>query len=161
MIVNTFIITPKKEYTETLMATSEHQKSILAALLPEKYRDLFKSIVKDSVNEIMDNRDYKKAYRIMAEAMLTGNGSLWYPDNRSDSLQQVLRKTFYETLLIIKNDYNPYKFDQFIVVFSSEVITEKQYESICYPKKHNNKKAGGQILMCDFLRTTNHIPLRR
>ncbi|MCX8110163.1 MAG: hypothetical protein N3D15_02810 [Syntrophorhabdaceae bacterium] len=147
MIVNTFIITPKPEYRQALMATSDIQKNILASMIPERYRPLFKSIVKDSVNDIMDNRDHQKAYKIMAEAMLTGYGSLWHLNNNKDSLQHVLRKTFYETLLIIKNDYNPFKYDQFIVVASSEVISEQEYESPIKTKGDN-----GRVLKCDFSR---------
>ena len=154
MLIHTFVITPKPEYREALMVTSHLQKSILAALIPEKYRTLFKSIVKDSVNDTMDNRDHQKAYATMAEAMLTGHGALWYPDNGADSLQHLMRRTFYETLLIIKNDYNPYKYDQFIIVLSQEVISEHEFESCRYPKSNAyTRRNNGHILLCDFSRT--------
>lgn len=153
MLVNTFIITPKPEYTDALIITSHLQKITMASLIPEKYRTLFKSIVKDSVNNIMDNRDHQRAYSIMAEAMITGYGALWYPDTGADSLQQIIRRTFYNTLLIIKNDYNPYKYDYFIIVLSQEVISEHAFESCRYPKHNGYKKRNnGQILVCDFSR---------
>ena len=152
MLVHTFIITPKQEYRDALITTSPLQKSIMAALIPEKYQPLFKSIVKDSVNDIMDNRDHRQAYATMAEAMLTGQGALWYPATGTDSLPHILRQTFYDTLMIVRNDYNPYKFDQFLVVLSHEVISEHQWASCRYPKNNGYTK-NGRILLCDFSRT--------
>ena len=35
--------------------------------------------------------------------------------SKGDCLQHVLRKIFYDTLLIIQNDYNPFKYDYCIV----------------------------------------------
>lgn len=47
---------------------------------------------------------------------------------RGECLQQVLRKTFYNTLMIIQDDFNQDKCNQFIVVMSDSVITEAQWE---------------------------------
>jgi len=46
---------------------------------------------------------------------------------RGNCLKQVLRKIFYDTLLIIENDYNPYKYNEFIVVGSSKIMTEIEW----------------------------------
>jgi hypothetical protein len=86
--------------------------------------------------------------------MLSGHGALWYPDNGTDSLQHILRKTFYDTLLIIKNDYNPYKYDYFIVVLSNEVISEHEFELCRYPKGNGyTRRKNGQVLICNFSKT--------
>lgn len=153
MIITTFVISPRADWREALMLTSSAQKSIMASLLPEKYRTLFKSLVKDSVNEIMDNRDHQKAYAVMAEAMLTGHGELWYPSNGTEPLQQLIRKTFYDTLLIVANDYNPYSYDYFIVVLSQEVISESQFEGTQYRKHTHNGPSNGKIVIGNFTRT--------
>ena len=137
MLVHTFIITPKLPYREALMMTSDSQTCFMAALIPEIYRPLFKRIVKESINDIMDTRDHQKAYATMAEAMLTGYGELWYPSKGTEPLQDVIRRTFYDTLLILRNDYNPYTFDQFIVVLSSEIISEQEWEMSRHPQKTN------------------------
>ena len=125
----------------------------MASLLPEKYRPLFKSLVKDSVNDIMDNRDHQKAYSIMAEAMLTGHGDLWYPANGTEPLQHVIRRMFYTTLLIVANDYNPYSYDYFLVVLSQEVISESQFEAARYRKHNHNGPSNGKIVTGNFTRT--------
>jgi hypothetical protein len=47
---------------------------------------------------------------------------------RGECLQQIIRKTFYDTLLIIENDFSLEKENRFIVVNSNQVLTEEQWE---------------------------------
>ena len=142
MLVDTYIITPKKEWRDQAASTTKYDAVCMEALLPEKYRPLFARLIQDSLNELMDNRDHVKAYEIMARAMVSGQEGPWYAKS-GESLQQAIRKTFYDTLLIIRNDYNPFKYDYFIVVHSEEAYAEAEWEA---KRDLNDRPHNGRVL---------------
>jgi hypothetical protein len=142
MLIDTYIITPKKEWRDQAASTTKYDAVCMEALLPEKYRPLFARLIQDSLNELMDNRDHVKAYEIMARAMVTGVEGPWYAKS-GESLQQAIRKTFYDTLLIIRNDYNPFKYDYFIVVHSEEAYAEAEWEA---KRDLNDRPHNGRVL---------------
>lgn len=152
MIVNTFIITPKQEWRDATCLTTYEAKGVMAHMLPDKYRTLFKSLVKDSLNEVMDNRDHKKAYSLLAEAMLAGGGEAWYAKNTGDCLLHVVRKTFYDTLMILRGDYNPCKYDYVIVTLSRDVISEKIWQEGFTGKSYSRTRNNGHVLVGNFPR---------
>jgi len=154
MIVNTFIITPKDEWRDEACYTRTQYAAKMELMLPERYRPLFSTLIKDqSLNDLMDNRDHKRAYEIMAQAMVSDKEGPWL-SHKGESLQHILRKTFYDTLLIIHGDYNPRKYDYFVVALSREVISEKTWEEKTgweFTGKIQ-RRVNGQVLIGNFPR---------
>ena len=149
MTVNTFIITPKDEWRDEACYTRTEYAARMEFTLPEKYKPLFVNLIKDiSLNDLMDNRDHKRAYEIMAQAMVSGVEGVWYSPH-GDCLFHVLRKTFYDTLLIIHGDYNPFKYDYCIVVLSKDVISERRWEELYL---NGNARLNGKVLIGNFPR---------
>jgi hypothetical protein len=151
MLVDTFIITPKPDWRDASAYTTADEAIRMETLLPEKYRPLFAYLIRESLNELMDNRDHVKAYEVMARAVVSGREGPWYAKN-GESLQQVIRKTFYDTILVIHNDLNPFKYDYFIVVHSKEVYTEVEWEAKRRLNGEPYHKENGQILVGHFLK---------
>jgi hypothetical protein len=150
MIQNTFIITAKDEWRDEACYMRAEYAARMEFTLPEKYRPLFANLIKDiSLNDLMDNRDHKRAYEIMAQAMVSGTEGTWYSPH-GDCLLHVLRKTFYETLLIIHGDYNPFKYDYCIVVLSKDVISERKWEELYL--NGNSHPGNGKVLIGSFPR---------
>jgi hypothetical protein len=154
MLVDTFIITPKPEWRDLSAYATADDALRMEALLPEKYRPLFAHLIQGSLNDLMDNRDHVKAYEVMAKAVVSGREGPWYT-KKGECLQHVLRKLFYDTLLIIHNDYNIYKYDLVIAVHSREVLTEAEWEV----KRDLNGRStdrttphNGQVLIGHFLK---------
>jgi hypothetical protein len=123
-------------------------------MLPGKYQPLFAALIKDiSLNDLMDNRDHVRAYDIMAKAMVSEKEGPWC-SHKGECLLHSIRKTFYDTLLIIHNDYNPYKYDYVIVTLSREIISERRWEKYCgntgtsYTRDHAN----GHVVIGNFQR---------
>ena len=151
-VVNTFIITPKPEWRDAACLTTYEAKGVMAHMLPVKYQPLFKSLVKDSLNDVMDNRDHKKAYSLLAEAMLIGGSETWYAKDTDDCLLHVVRKTFYDTLMILRGDYNPCKYDYVIVTLSKDVISERTWEATVNGKNYSRTRNNGHVLVGNFPR---------
>jgi len=151
MLVDTFIITPKPDWRDASAYTTADEAIRMETLLPEKYRPLFAYLIRESLNELMDNRDHVKAYEVMARAVVSGREGPWYAKN-GESLQQVIRKTFYDTILVIHNDLNPFKYDYFIVVHSKEVYTEVEWEAKRRLNGEPYHKENGQFLVGHFLK---------
>jgi hypothetical protein len=151
MLVDTFIITPKQEWRDASAYTTADEAIRMETLLPEKYRPLFAYLIRESLNELMDNRDHVKAYEVMARAVVSGREGPWYAKN-GESLQQVIRKTFYDTILVIHNDLNPFRYDYFIVIHSKEVYTEAEWEVKRDLNGGTYHKENGQILVGHFLK---------
>jgi hypothetical protein len=151
MLVDTFIITPKPDWRDASAYTTADEAIRMETLLPEKYRPLFAYLIRESLNELMDNRDHVKAYEVMARAVVSGREGPWYAKN-GESLQQVIRKTFYDTILVIHNDLNPFRYDYFIVIHSKEVYTEVEWEVKRRLNGGTYHKENGQILVGHFLK---------
>ena len=60
-----------------------------------------------------------------------------------------LRKTFYDTLLIIHGDYNPFKYDYCIIVLSKDLISERRWEELYL---NGNAHFNGKVLIGHFPR---------
>lgn len=150
MLVDTFIITPKKEWRDASAYTTADDAFRMETLLPEKYRPLFAHLIQESLNDLMDNRDHVKAYEVMARAMVSGRDGQWYT-KKGECLQHILRKTFYDTLLIIHNDYNSYKYDLLIVVHSREVLAEAAWE-VKRDLNLSDRPHNGRVLIGHFLK---------
>ena len=131
-LVDTFIITPKQEWRDAASLTSEIDIQRMLPYIPQYYHRLLSALLQEfvSLNTIMDNKNKERAFNeVLLLARLFEQEGVWFSDRqRGQCLQQVIRKAFYDTILIIKNDYNPYKYDQFIVVLSNEVVTESKWE---------------------------------
>ena len=155
MIVNTFIITPKPEWRDASAYTRCDEAMRMAFILPEKYRNLFRYLIRDSLNDLMDIRNHRKAYDIAARAAFSGEEGTWF-SHRGECLFHILRRTFYDTLLIIRNDYNPYSFDTSIVVLSQETMTEGEWETLVHWNREppiSTDKRNGKVFIGNFIRT--------
>jgi hypothetical protein len=130
-LVDTFIITPKQEWRDAAAITNDIDIQKILPYIPQYYHRLLSALLQEfeSLNIIMDNRDKEKTLEVLYRARDFETEGVWFSDRRRGKcLQQAIRKAFYDTILIIENDYNPYKYDQFIVVLSNEVVTESKWE---------------------------------
>lgn len=130
-LVDTFIITPKPEWRDTVCLGTDEAIAQLSEAIPFRYRHLFKVLMAtcNCLNMLLDTRDRNKTLAILELASEYESAEMKFSSRyRGECLQQVLRKTFYDTLMIIADDYNPDKFNQFIVVMSDSIITEAQWE---------------------------------
>jgi len=130
-LVDTFIIRQKPEFTERFLNLKESCGSLIEHI-PSAYHEMFTEICvmvpyMESVMEVT-KQDHIMYITILHETekyMIKGISF----DNkfRVTCLKSIIRRMFYDTLLIIENDYNEMKFDQYIIVApSGQVITEKQ-----------------------------------
>ncbi len=130
-LVDTFIITPKPAWRDAVCLNTEEAAKQLSEAIPFRYRHLFKVLILtcNCLNTLLDTRDRKKTLAIMEKASEYETAEIKFSSRyRGECLQQVLRKTFYNTLMIIQDDFNQDKCNQFIVVMSDSVITEAQWE---------------------------------
>lgn len=128
-LVDTFIITPKKQWERPLYF---EEKEIIISHVPLPYRPMLKALLDTYgyMDRIMDNRDYEMAHAVMETARsFERKGVVFRRRYREECLQQVVRTIFYDTLLIIENDYNPEKYNYFVVVHSRHIVSEKQWQS--------------------------------
>ena len=150
MLVDTFIITPKPAWRDASAYTTADEAIRMETLLPEKYRPLFAYLIQESLNELMDNRDHVKAYEVMARAVVSGREGQWYT-KKGECLQHILRRLFYDTLLIIHHDCNIYKYDLVIVVHSREVLAEAEWE-VKRDLNGRSDRHNGRVLIGRFLK---------
>lgn len=132
-LVDTFVIVPKNNYWREIIFNleDEENKNKVLKAVGKKWRPILKLLIEhfDELNEIVEQNS-KNADKI--ESILEDNGFCWgdYHNRfRGKCLRQVLRKAFYKTLLIVQNDYDPYKENKFIILVSDEVISEKEWEN--------------------------------
>jgi len=129
-LVDTFIITPKKQW-EPLLYVQENKEAIIPCM-PLRYRAMLKALLDTFgyMNRIMDNRDYETAHAVWETARpFEKKGVVFRRRYREECLQQVVRTIFYDTLLIIENDFNPEKYNYFVVVHSRDIISERKWQS--------------------------------
>ena len=128
-LVDTFIITPKKEWAQLLY---REEKETIVSHVPLPYRSMLKALLDTFgyMDRIMDNRDYEMAYAVwMTARSFEKKGVVFRRRYREECLQQVVRTIFYDTLLIIENDFNPEKYNYFVVVHSRDIVSERQWRS--------------------------------
>ena len=131
-LVDTFIICSKFEWMERINNLTDINKKIMLNLVPDKYRDMFRALLQrfDSLDSIMDN--HRNPYWLdevygTAEKYET-NDVMFSNKYRGDCLLQVIRMTFYDTLLIVESDYNENKHSYFIIVHTNHVISQSHWE---------------------------------
>jgi len=105
----------------------------IVKMIPVKYEMMLRSLINEfnCLDYIMDNRtDYKKTCEVFKVAGEYETDEIRFSDRyRGECLQQIIRKTFYDTLLIIENDFNWDKCNWFIVVRSNNVIIEEKWKT--------------------------------
>jgi hypothetical protein len=110
---------------------TEEAAKQLSDAVPIRYRPLFDVLILtcNCLNTLLDTRDRNKTLAIMEKASEYETAEIKFSSRyRGECLQRILRKTFYDTLMIIADDYNQDKYNQFIVVMSDSIITEAQWE---------------------------------
>jgi hypothetical protein len=128
-LIDTFIIAPKPEWRDAVCLGGEGTVAQLSEAIPYWYRPLFKVLMATCtcLNELLDTRDRRKTLATMEMASKYETADIKFSSRyRGECMQQVLRKTFYDTLAIVVDDYN--KFNNFFIVMSDLVITEAQWE---------------------------------
>lgn len=129
-LVDTFIITPKKQWERLLYM--KDGKDTLISHVPLPYRPMLKELLDTFgyMERIMDNRDYEMAYAVWKTARpFEKAGVVFRRRYREECLQQIVREIFYDTLLIIENDFNPDKYNYFVVVHSRDIVSEREWQS--------------------------------
>jgi hypothetical protein len=131
-LVDTFIITPKPAWRDRVCLATDEAVNQLSEAIPFRYRPLFNVLMATCtcLNHLLDTKDKRKTLDIMETAeQYEFYGVKFSSRYRGECLQQVLRKTFYDTLMVIQDDFNQDKYNHFIVVMSNSIITETQWEN--------------------------------
>ena len=129
-LVDTFILSSRMRWMPIINNPSDIDMQMMVQAVPPKYRMMFRALLVrfNSLDIIMDNRDCDASNRIfqVADPYQTGDVKFW-DRYRGDCLQQIIRKVFYDTLLIVENDYNPEKYNYFICLQSNLVISKSHW----------------------------------
>ena len=144
-LVDTFIISSKYEWMNRINFPTDKDLQAILKAVPEKYRIMLRALMVkfESLDRIMDNRDCDMAYEVFnAVDPYQTDDVMFLSRYRGNCLQQVIRKTFYDTILIVENDYNEEKYNFFIVVYSNHIITEEHWSS-CLSEEQVVHKAVG------------------
>ncbi len=131
-LVDTFIICLKDTWREIAICTTEQDIEIILSAIPDNYRTLSHKLIKEfgSLDQIIDTGDYERSNKVFKVAGEHETEDVKFSDRyRGECLQQIIRKTFYDTLLIVENDFNWDKRNRFIVVRSNNVITEEKWKT--------------------------------
>jgi hypothetical protein len=129
-LVDTFIICLKDNWREIAICTTEQDIEIILSAIPDKYGTLFHKLIKElgSLDQIIDTSNYEISNKVFKVAGKYETDEVKFSDRyRGECLQQIIRKTFYDTLLVVENDFNWDKCNRFIVVRSNNVITEEKW----------------------------------
>ena len=173
-LVDTFIIAPKPAWRDTVCLGTEEAVNQLSEAIPFRYRPLLGVLMVTCtcLNDLLDTRDRRKVLTIMEVAERYEFYGKFSSRYREECLQQILRKTFYNTLLIIADDYNQDKYNQFIVVMSNNVIAEAEWNTKSSSEEQFVKRAvksvsgSMDVVTIEEIRlskgaTAKVIPLRR
>jgi hypothetical protein len=131
-LVDTYVIRMKDEWSQKQHELNWNDFAEVAVpAVPEKYQEMLRILLKNHfMEEIMNNVTWREHwYEIMEPASNLETKDLRITSRyREESLMQVLRKTFYDTLLIIENDYDHNKENKFFVVLG-DPISEEQLQN--------------------------------
>ena len=130
-LVDTFIICLKDEWRTIASCPRKEDIFKLVNTVPKKYRIMFRKLIEEirSLDQIIDTSKFEMGIEALLVASEYETEDVKFSDrHRGECLQQIIRKTFYDTLLIVENNFPSNKCNQFIVVNSGQVITEKQLE---------------------------------
>ncbi len=131
-LVDAFVITSKYKWMHIINYPTEKDFHTILKAVPEKYRMMLRALMVKfkSMDLIMDNRNPENAMKIMKAAEPYQIEDIRFHDRyRGKCLQQILRITFYDTLLIVENDYNEAKYNYFICLKSNHVISQSHWAS--------------------------------
>ncbi|MFC1591225.1 hypothetical protein ACFL43_01745 [Thermodesulfobacteriota bacterium] len=129
-LVDVFILSSRYEWMSRVNRPSEHNLQQMLRAVPEQYRMMLRALMVryESLDRVMDNRDSTHFADVKRTAEQFETDMIRFSDRyRNDCLQQVIRRTFYDTLLIVENDYNPYKYNCFFVLQSNLVISQAHW----------------------------------
>jgi hypothetical protein len=130
-LVDTFVLAPKSAWIEALDCPDNENLNLILRAVPQKYRMMLRALLVryGTLDAIMENRDHVHAIRVFEAAEPFETDEIKFTDrSRGECLQQVIRKTFYDTLMIVEEDCNPDKYNFFICLRSNQVISERIYE---------------------------------
>ena len=131
-LADVFIVRLKPEYQEPKINT-------LLPLIPQQYHQMF-SVLWDhfhSLSEILDSENLP-----LIDTLDYGPdcGNVFFTHRyRGECLQQILRRQFFDTLLIIQNVYTPNKRNVFQVLREGEALDIRSY-----PKWYSNRTESGK-----------------
>jgi hypothetical protein len=127
-LVNFYVVTPKKEWEDIILSTEQKDRDLILSQVPEKYHPMLKALLTEFkyLNSIMDNRYSEVALKIYDVALEHETEDTRFDTRYHDeSLFQILRKTFYNTLAAISNDFNWDKYNYCRVASPEELILEE------------------------------------
>lgn len=136
-LVDTFLISLKHEWRnmDWLVENGKYNRAVLEAI-PVKYRNMMECFMREesenttcifwSLKELIANYNLDRAYKIIQKYGL--KWSDFDARYRKNCFRQMLRRTFFNTLVIIRNDNNPDKCNRYYVSTSDEVITEQEWK---------------------------------
>lgn len=130
-LADVFVVRLKPEYRE-------QQINTLLPLIPQQYHQMF-SVLWDhfhSLNEILDSGNLS-IIDSLDYGPNCGNVSFTHR-YRGECLQQILRRQFFDTLLIMQNVYSPNKRNVFHVLREGEALDIR-----AYPKWYSNRTETG------------------
>tara|TARA_Y100000310_G_C20681727_1_gene816383 strand:+ start:837 stop:1343 length:507 start_codon:yes stop_codon:yes gene_type:complete len=146
-LVDTFIITQSDEFKRICNEEPDIDKmEYIFNKVPERYHKMLK-VLMDNFNEeldfIMDRSNFDEVYELIED--LETDDTIFSDRYRGNCLQQVLRKEFFDTLLILENDLDMDKANRFFVVRAGreDIITEEQWKNNIGGDEDFVKKASG------------------
>jgi hypothetical protein len=132
-LVNFYVVTPKKEWHDIILSTEQKDRDLILSQITGKYQPMFKALLDEfqCLNTIMDNLNPEIANRIYEISIQYEAENVIYEGIRFDtqyhdeSLFQILRKIFYNTLVAIMNDFNWDKYNYCRVVCPDELMLDE------------------------------------
>ena len=126
-LVDTYIIKQKAEFKEQLIDLKDHSEE-LAKLIPNIYHPMFLELCRsiicmDDMMEATQNENILySTLRQLASQFEHENLNLRFDSRyRQICLKTIIRKLFYDTLLIVEDDLNELKFNQYIIVSANSL----------------------------------------
>jgi len=129
-LVDAFIICLKDNWREIASCTRKQDIEKILNVIPDKYGTMLIKLIEEfgSLDQIIDTGDYELSNKVFKVAGEYETDQVRFSNRyRGECLKQIIRKTFYDTLLIVENDFSWDKCNRFIVVRSDNVITEDKW----------------------------------
>jgi hypothetical protein len=152
-LVDTFVVVSKYAWMNGINGSSEKDLRDILNAVPDKYRMMLRALLVkfESLDAVLENRNTDHAGKVIKAAEPYETDEVKFIHRyRGECLQQIIRTTFYDTLLILKNDYNPDKSNYFIILRSNEVITEEHWNSCMAEEQVFLRKVVGHMLQKGF-----------
>ncbi len=127
-LVETYVLKQKEDFVE-LIHDQENQLIELSKSIPLEYHEMFQGICGIiNLNQIMEVSKNDHVLYLLLRRIADRYAPLLFDSRfRETCLKSLIRKAFYDTLLIVENDCNEMKFDCYVIVDShSKIITESQ-----------------------------------